>query len=314
MLLDRGLRHLLPSILIVCAIASPAGALELRGTVRSAKGTPLPDARVSIDSALPRTGVGMLCPWCHPDCAKSVETDRDGRFVLAPLDSTLLFRVLVTSPGFEPRMLEHVDPRAGSMTIDLASRPWAFPRGTVEYHGVVLDPFGFFVTGAMVSPVDGPGAPSITDERGRFVVVGPTDALLVTSRAGAPGRMKDPPRSGVDLNIQLSPGVVIEGLVTRDGAPLPHAVVGLAEQDADLEKRVGPRRTESDEDGRFAFLAVANTDTLRLFGVPDAGGAEAPSERIVTPAAGRHAHCGMADTLLVAPLEWPAAPAVSHAR
>lgn len=285
--------------LVLSLVAGSGSAVELRGAVRSAAGAPLPDAHVSIDTAVPRAGVGTLCPWCHPDCAKLTQTDRDGRFAIARLDSALLFRVLVASPGFEPRLIERVDPAAGALAVELKPRPWALPHGAVGYFGSVSDPFGFPVAGAVVTSLDGSGGRSITDERGRFLVVGATHALLVTSREAAPFRLANPPAG--EIRIRLTSGVTVEGAVTRQGAPLAGVVVRLSERDEALARGIGPRLVESDENGRFAFPNVAPRDSLRVALLTASLAASGvPPVEVATAQDG--------STLAVPPIEWPATP------
>ncbi len=293
---------LLSGFALLAALAAPAPALELHGEVRGADGTRLPDVRVAIYTAEPRAGLGTLCPGCHPDCAKFAETDRDGRFTIARLDSTLLFRVLVTATGFQPRMVERVDPRAGTLAVRLTPQPAASARPDAAAWGWVSDVGGFPVAGATVIPVGTRGgAPALTDERGRFAAVPGAGGLLVVARNCAARWLPVAP-PGRETTLRLLQGATIEGQVMREGRPLAHARLVLAEQNATLARLLGPWRTETDDEGRFAFPNLMAGDSLRISGLTDAlaPAADLTPVEVFTG--------GDSSTVSIPPFEWAPAP------
>src|SRR5262245_32861107 len=75
----------------LAASLSVAESSNLRGTVRSSKGRPLPDATVLIYEARPRDGPALICPSCYPDCRRSARTAADGTFEVRGLDEALVF-------------------------------------------------------------------------------------------------------------------------------------------------------------------------------------------------------------------------------
>jgi len=290
------------AVVLAAAAAGRVPALELRGEVRGADGARLPDVRVAIYTAEPRAGLGTICPGCHPDCAKFVETDRDGRFSIARLDSTLLFRVLVTATGFQPRMVESVDPAAGDLAVRLAPQPTASARPAAMAWGRVSDVAGFPVAGATVIPVGARGgAPALTDERGSFAAVPGAGGLLVVARNCA-ARWLTAALAGRETMIRLLQGATIEGRVMRDGRPLPEARLELVEENATLARLLGPRRIETDDEGRFAFPNLMAGDSLRISGLTEAltPAAELAPVEVFTG--------GDSSTVAIPPFEWAPAP------
>src|SRR5436189_145546 len=103
--------QLLLSLLLglVAFAAEESGRIE--GVIGAAGGKTVSNAWVFVYSAAPREGPSVLCPTCYPDCVKRARTDAQGRFSIEPVDSKLMFRLLVLARGYRPDFIKDVDPQ-----------------------------------------------------------------------------------------------------------------------------------------------------------------------------------------------------------
>jgi hypothetical protein len=132
-------------------VAAAPERLDLTGRVTATDGTAVNGAHVMIYTARVRKGTNALCPSCYADCAKKVEAGRDGSFKIAALDPDLLFRVLVVAGGFKPTFVADVDPGAKPITVALEPFDAGKLAANCVIRGIVLDPDGRPVAGAIVS-------------------------------------------------------------------------------------------------------------------------------------------------------------------
>src|SRR5262249_5975542 len=123
---------------------------NLTGTVRDDAGRPINGATVFIYTAGPKEGAGILCPSCYADCRKRTATDAAGKFTIASLDPSLLFRVLVGPKGRHPEFVSKVDPAERPIAVTLKPQS----DGTAPNQrlaGRVIDSDGAPVAGAVIN-------------------------------------------------------------------------------------------------------------------------------------------------------------------
>src|SRR5262249_5214938 len=135
----------------VVANAAPTGR-DLSGHVRLADDSPVTNATVFVYTAGPRTGTGVTCPSCYPDCNKRAKTSAQGDFKIGSLDPNLIFRLLVVAPGCESQYVTKVDPAESEPTITLARLSAEKLKSSSRIAGMVLDPSGKPLAGATVGP------------------------------------------------------------------------------------------------------------------------------------------------------------------
>jgi hypothetical protein len=259
------------------------------GMVRDAAGQPLSGATVFIDTAAPRTGVGVLCPSCYPDCRKSAVTDTSGRFALANLDSNLKFRLLAYAKNHQPTYTaKPVLGEAGVVELTLKSHDLDQREPNRVIRGRVVNENGDPVGRAVIEPNGARRGDStqfggldefgidplaVTDDEGSFALgVGSgIDEVLVAIRAPylAPKRGKWIPGAPTPVTVRLGVGVTVTGRLLRDGKPVPGAALGMVQRDRNSETFLGSLVFATDESGRFAFVNVPTHDDFYLYGLMD---------------------------------------------
>jgi len=251
-------------LLLLTALPARAG-LDLSGVVRDTSGTALPGADVYIFAAAPRVGPRTLCPSCYPDCEKQAKTGSDGRFTFPGLAESLAFRVLVGAKGYDPRFVEDVDPASGAIEVRLSRRKRARLSDQSTLWGVVKDPRGDPVPGAVVQPVGWRWRPeepfAVTDERGEFVLANRTSFVRVTARNLAP-RVFQELHWGEQITLRLTHGATIIGRLLRAGEPVHGAIVRLGPWDGRAEPMVGSEEIATDANGNFTFANVAPRESV----------------------------------------------------
>jgi hypothetical protein len=231
---------------LACATPSLA-RIDLTGHVADTRGRPIEQATVYIYTAGPRHGVNTFCPSCYLDCGKHRETGRDGRFTISGLDESLIFRTLVVARGFEPRFVEHVDPAAGPMEVQLNARDTMALDPSKTVYGRVVDSDGRAVTtapievkgiatrtGTMYGSVKGADPLAVSDSRGNFMIStadsGAHLVAVVRARGFAP-RYVDLVAGGSTDSVLLSRGATLTGRVVRGNDPVPGVVVVVSPDD-----------------------------------------------------------------------------------
>jgi hypothetical protein len=276
------LPSLLAAVLFGLAPRAAAAPLDLTGVVTSDRGQPVPHASVFIDTAGPRIGVGDLCPSCYADCRKSARSGPDGAFRIADLDPSLLFRVLVVAPGFEPTFFPGTDPRNGPLAAVLAPRTAVHPPERTIL-GRVVDSDGKPVPQAVVSvqttqigdtyygsPPRGTDPLAVADDQGLFTLGSATDFeamhLRIEARARARGLFEGirPGRGRRDF--VLTEGVTFSGRVLRDGRGVSNIVMGACGTDRSLGNFIGDFVVATDAHGRFALTYLPPDREYYVYG------------------------------------------------
>lgn len=188
-------------------------------------------------------------------------SDHAGRFRFVGL-SPGVSSLVALAKGYEPRVQELALPQGETSGVELRLEKGA------EVRGIVVDPDGLPVAGAVVSASryrlggggegTGPGQVA-TDEGGRFSLVAPMGQvdLRAVGPSGAVGHSAPldlaPGTVRSDVVIRLEPTSSLWGqVVAWDDSPVPGAQVHLG----DLEGR-SLASTATGGDGRFSFGSVA---------------------------------------------------------
>ncbi|MCP4641363.1 MAG: carboxypeptidase regulatory-like domain-containing protein, partial [bacterium] len=271
--------------------AAPEGKarLSIEGLVRGPDEQPLEGATAYVYTAKPREGTSSHCPSSYLDCGKRATTGTDGRFTIPELSPTLLFKILVVARGFEPSVVDNVDPGTGPILAALSALP---PERLAPEHtakGRVLDPLGHAVDGATVElygyktergqcygPVPGTDPLAITNENGEFMLTSedPHITVFATVRARglAPRKLHDL-SAGPDVReIKLGYGVTVKGRLLekgglfRKGKPVAGSVIGIVQVSRDSESFLGEYTIGLNKDGYFELPNVAPNWDYHVYG------------------------------------------------
>jgi hypothetical protein len=259
------------------------------GVVRDEAGRPLAEATVFVDTAVPRVGVGVLCPSCYPDCRKSAVSDAAGQFVLKDLDPNLKFRLLAFARNHQPTFTEKaIVSEAGRVVFTLKAHDLDRREANRVVRGRVVNENGDPVGRAVIEPNGARRGDStqfggmvelgidplaVSDDDGNFAlgVASGFDQLLVVVRAPylAPKRAKLTPGDAEVASITLGVGVTVTGRLLSDGRPLPGVALGMVQRDRSAETFLGSLVFGTNDAGRFSFVNVPTHDDLFLYGLMD---------------------------------------------
>jgi hypothetical protein len=273
------------NILLVAILLLTAAPerLDLAGRVTRTDGTPVKGAHVLIYTARVRKGTNALCPSCYADCAKRGETNQDGSFTIGSLDPELIFRILVVAEGCRPTFAESVDPAKGP--IKLALLPFDPSRLDPKrvLRGIVVDPEGQPVVGAVVSPESFKTAEwsgfkpgvfdplAVTSLLGEFVLTARSSieeaSLKVEARGLAPRIFPERGPTKYPHRLTLTRGATVTGRLMRDGKPVADAGMGLVQANRGMGRFLGAMEIGTTRDGRFTFLNVGTNDDYYVYGL-----------------------------------------------
>jgi hypothetical protein len=283
------MRRLFPFLLAlaVCALnckntlRAEEEAPDLTGNVFSNDGSPIRNATVFIYTAGPKTGTANLCPSCYPDCRKKASTDAKGFFKIESLDPKLLFRLLIVAKDHEPLFLTKVDPAFGPPEISLKYRDPAASKFKARISGMVINPDGEPVTGAVLD-VQGVGRGTstqwggierdsdpvvVSDDTGRFSLSCVNGLSAVHAIAEARGLAKRWVHlvPGTDPLIRLDDGATVKGRLLHDGKPVKDAVVGMITTERQSGICLHDFEASTDANGHFAIPNVTVAQNFYFF-------------------------------------------------
>ncbi len=194
------------------------------------------------------------------------------------MDPTLLFRVLIVAPGFEPTFFAKVDPLKGPLAAVLPARKTTNPPSQT-IRGRVVDGKGEPIAQAVVSvnlteigtPPEGTDPLAVTDDTGEFTLSSPVKFdwmdLHVEARTFARGIFREVKPGGDRRDFVVTEGASITGRVVRDGQPVKDVVIGACGTDRRIENFVGDFSIASQADGRFLLPNLPPNHEYFLYGL-----------------------------------------------
>ncbi|MDB6037024.1 MAG: hypothetical protein JWM99_865 [Verrucomicrobiales bacterium] len=254
---------------------------DLTGRILNQEGVPIHNATIFIYTAGPKVGTANLCPSCYPDCRKKAETDSEGSFKVASLDTRLIFRLLIVAKGYEALFISKVDPALGPRQITIKRYDSASARFKSHIAGIVLDASGRPVSGAVldlqgVSRGSGgfwgnvekeSDAVAVTDQKGRFVLhcnEGITSLHAIVEARGLAKRWVNLV-PGSDALVLMEEGATITGRLVLNDHSVKNAVVGLITREHEAGKCLSGFETTTDPRGTFTVLNVPSGRDFACF-------------------------------------------------
>ena len=230
---------------------------------------------------VPRFEVAL---WPSPDSTPTVDigsrtetfTTTDGTFVLedVPLgESTMSVR----AEGYRPKDVEGLSITGDSDDVE---QEVALETGA-SIRGRVTGPDGRAVPDASVSASGDGGKAAETDENGAYELTGIAsgDVEVVASKSGyRTARRTVEARPGTRLDLTLSSGLALRGLVVSGDAPVPHASVSASSRATDADSQTAT----TDAGGRFTLRGLAPGRYSVTASGPDGASAELDDVDVAT--------------------------------
>jgi len=267
-------------------LAQPVIRPTLAGIVVDSKGTPVSGARVDVSTAAPKAGPGVFCPSCYLDCAKWARTDPQGRYLIAGLDPTLKFRVLISAPGKKSQLSPLTDPLAGPLDVALADLPKDVPPEQLLL-GEVVDEQGTPIEGALVEPEGAKTAerrwwgtvevdPAVTDSEGRFTLFLPPGyqgldvSVFADGHAGTQAELLAP--GAKRHRVAVPTGTRVVGRLVHVGMRMSGIQIAVVQMDRSAGGHfIKAVAATSDSEGRFAIDYLPADQDYALFSVAGEG-------------------------------------------
>jgi len=255
----------------------------LDGVIIGADEQPLTNAWVSVFSASPRDGQKSTLPIKHySECGRFTRTDAEGRFVFKGLNKELLYRLLVSAPGYRPDYIREADPQFGGAQLKLRRLRVTNAPPERRITGRIIDPQGRPVRGARieVNGYRGPGTSyttslgsraeplAVSDEEGGFFLDcgSGVDGLSVSIEGTRLARRRLWLTPGEAHLIRLHSGVTVTGrLVDGNKQPVPDALLHMETEDQSSAALMRGFEVATDVGGRFAFTHMPAATELRIF-------------------------------------------------
>lgn len=154
--LPRYVLNVLVPLLLSCFLSAASFAttdLSITGKVTDTTGKPIPRAIVMVYHAGPRSGYGVFCPTCYPDCGKRAITDSSGTFAINHLHPDLWFELFVEKGGYEPKFLGKVVPTPDAHVTTTLIRQQSVSEPNLLFRGHLVDTHGLALRDAVVHPI-----------------------------------------------------------------------------------------------------------------------------------------------------------------
>ncbi|HEX5445288.1 MAG TPA: carboxypeptidase-like regulatory domain-containing protein [Pirellulales bacterium] len=285
------------ALLLLSAVAAAPAPGTLVGRVTDEAGAPIAGAVVDLYTARPRIGLPTTCPSCYRDCAKSTQTDADGRFSIDRLDPILMFRVLVMAAERRAVVTKLVDPAAAELEVELEPVPSGLPDERM-LRGKVVDEQGQPLAGALLWPtgaktrerrwwgaLPGVDEAAVADAEGRFVITSQEPKLALDVQASAPGYATSPAKlfdlDGSEHEIRLRRGASVSGRLKYQGKPAAQRAIGIVQRDRSAGRFLGETTLATDGEGGFMFVDLQPNERYVLYSLCD-GQHDAPVLKTVS--------------------------------
>ena len=265
-------------LILAVLLALPLAAADLTGRITDRDGKPIANAYVYVHTAIPKKGVGVVCPSCYRDCGKQVAADAKGNFRIKSVDPSLKFRLLAVADGFEPALSKFSEETA----YEFALNPR--PTGDDEHlvRGRVVDPQGKPLVGALVEfhgtregkrkgwgAIPGYDPLSITNRDGEFALRVPQPDVLIDVRV-------KPRNFGVKIarelmtgtppqTISVDVGTTITGRVMNGTKPVAGARIGFVQVDRRSENFLGLEEIGTDAKGQFVMTGLGTGVAYQVY-------------------------------------------------
>jgi beta-lactamase regulating signal transducer with metallopeptidase domain/uncharacterized GH25 family protein len=268
-----------------------SGTVNITGTVLDKSGQPVPHAEVRVQGLEWRKGVTNYSPG-SPDPSldfKKIGTcDDKGEFAIKNVSHDYLFTCVAVAPGYGPEFAKNIDPKLGGVKIALVKLDPSQEGGMARGH--VVDGTGKPIAGAQVRPetftvwgttTNYPGRQvqnTVTDQDGNFSIPPAPPYQGVNVLVIAPGVARKYftliPYNNQPHDLVMEKGITVTGRLVKDGKPLPHIQVGIAQTNNPILDEI---TASTDADGQFALKDVAanneyevyaKRDSLGMIGVP----------------------------------------------
>lgn len=284
--LTQWLRGRLPgvvSLLLFLAITKTVTGAErppLVGVIRGPDNKPLPDASVFVYTAKPRSGPGVTCPSCYPDCGKRARTSVDGEFEIPSVDPDLTYRLIVLAKGHRPFFITNADPTGAAVKAKLREAKFGEVPLENQTYGKLIDESGKPVAGATLevggvkkgtttryggnTTVD---SMAVTDENGEFVFNAsePFDAITVTIDGPRVAKRRMWLEGGKSYLVRMNAGVTVTGRLMNEDKPVPNVVVAMSTHDRESSVFMRGFEVATDKEGRFAMQVVPPDNRYYLY-------------------------------------------------
>ncbi len=304
------------AILGFLAVTAWSENSNLIGRVVTSDESALEGTTVYVWTASQKEGTSPYCPSCYPDCGKKAVSDKDGRFMIPALDSTLRFRILAVKEGYMPTFAENVDAAYGEIMFVLGeiSEDRLEPNYTVA--GRVIDPEGNPVVGAIVEPFGmktsrgssyggerrlGVDPIAVTNENGEFILtLSKPDATLyahVSARDFAVKNVHTLSTGGEVHEVSLNRGVTVAGYVRENGTGLENVEVGIVQTDRNSHTFLGDHSVGTFDTGYFELPNMQAETEYYVYGIMASlqGKGSIPVRKISTERNGERMDIGSLD-------------------
>jgi Carboxypeptidase regulatory-like domain len=264
-----------------------AESVTVTGAVTDATGQPLDHATVLVYEGRVKTGYGVYCPSCWPDCGKRAITAADGKFSISSLNPNLIFKLLAVKDGFGAAYVDRVDPDQGpAQTAVMQPRvspsdPAQIFRGrVVDVHGepmadAVIEQQGIMIPGPNGGMGQRFGAAgwidqmTVSNEKGEFEMAYGKPAakmiLNVSARAMSP-KLFTVDTGAERKTLTVTAGATVRGRLLYNGKPVANAEIGIMTHERRAGTTYSETRIGARDDGTFAISNVPAGRVWLLYG------------------------------------------------
>lgn len=248
---------------LFCSTSHAATNLSITGRITDTTGKPIAHAVVIVYHAGPKSGYGIFCPTCYPDCGKRAITDGTGSFAIQHLNSNLWFELFVEKGGYEPVFLKKVIPAPTTRVTATLLHEQRVTDPTRLFRGRVVDAHGAPLADAVVKPIgallpgnralytfnvmaQGVDPIAITDNQGDFQIAyhqpsrnsvssiapsipePPLKILASVEARGMADEFSVLPAGSQWHTITATDGAIVRGRLVQNGKPVGGAEIALS--------------------------------------------------------------------------------------